>query len=278
MIYTMGWTMYIIAHGGVGSSRELDERVNAAVKEGLADDAFQTVVGVVSALEDDPVFNAGTGSRIRLDGKIQMDAAVMYKGDIGAVAAIESVKNPIKVAAKVYETPYVLLVSQGALEYARSKGFSAHDPSTEARRKELSRMHAKLHENQELHDIYKGVDGGDTVGCVASHNGEYAAAVSTGGTSFSIKGRVGDSPLVGCGFYADEYGAVVTTGKGEDIIKRLSAYRCYSLIPEMGLQGACDMVVEDHIEGSSIGVIAVDKDGVASASSKQMSQASLCMD
>ncbi len=270
--------MYIIAHGGVGSSRELDDRVKAAVEKGVSDNAFRTVVGVVSALEDDPVFNAGTGSRIRLDGKIQMDAAIMYKGDIGAVAAIESVKNPIQVAAKVYETPYVLLVSRGALEYARNMGFDAHDPSTEARREELSRMHEKLHEHRVLHDIYKGVDGGDTVGCVACHNGEYAAAVSTGGTSFSIRGRVGDSPLVGCGFYAGEHGAVVTTGKGEDIIKRLSAYRCYSLIPEVGLQEACDKVVKDHIEGSSIGVIAVGKDGVASASSKQMSQASFCMD
>ncbi len=275
MVVMMGWTMYIIAHGGVGSSREFDERVMTAVKKGLAHGVFETVVGVVSALEDDPVFNAGTGSRIRLDGKIQMDAAVMYKGEIGAVAALESVKNPIRVAAAVYKTPYVLLVSQGALEYARNRGFPDHDPATEARKKELSEMYAKLQEHPELHDIYKGVDGGDTVGCAASHNGEYAAAVSTGGTSFSIKGRVGDSPLVGCGFYAGEEGAVVTTGKGEDLIKRLSAYRCYSLIPELGLQGACDRVVDEHISGSSIGVIAVGPDGCASASSKQMSQAVL---
>ncbi len=266
--------MKIIAHGGVGSPREVDKDVQRAIDNGLSDDIFDTVVGVVSAMEDDPIFNAGTGSRMRLDGSIQMDAAVMYKGNIGAVAAIESVKNPIQVAAAVYETPYVLLACSGATEYARSMGFSSHDPSTEKRKKELQDMHDKLHEHEELMDIYQSVDGGDTVGCVASHEGEYAAAVSTGGTNFCIRGRIGDSPLVGCGFYAGEHGAVVTTGKGEELIKKLSAYRCYLLIPEIGLQKACDRVVEEHTVGSSIGLIAVGKEGVASSSSKQMSQAS----
>ncbi len=267
--------MKVIAHGGVGSPREMDERVLAAVEIGSVDDVFETVIGVVSAMEDDFVFNAGTGSRMRLDGTIQMDAAVMYRGDIGAVAAIESVKNPIQVAAAVYDTPYVLLSGKGAMDYARSRGFSAHDPTTEKRRKELQEMQAKLHEHEELMEIYRGVDGGDTVGCVASHEGEYAAAVSTGGTNYCIKGRIGDSPLVGCGFYAGEHGAVVTTGKGEELIKKLSAYRCYLLIPELGLQGACEKVMEEHTDGASIGLIAVGEEGIASSSSKQMSRASI---
>lgn len=272
----MRLNMKVIAHGGVGSPREMDDDVLEAVKKGVVDeDVFATVVGVVSALEDDPVFNAGTGSRMRLDGSIQMDAAVMYKGEIGAVAVLERVKNPVQVAAKVYETPYVFLAGGGALEFARGKGFDDHDPSTDKRREELEKMRSELHEHEEFYEVYKGVDGGDTVGCVAEHDGEYAAAVSTGGTSYCITGRIGDSPLVGCGFYAGEYGAVVSTGKGEELIKKLSAYRCYSLIPELGLEEACEKVVEDHPEGASIGLIAVGEEGVYSASSKQMSQAEL---
>lgn len=272
---SIGAIMKIIAHGGVGSPREMDKNVQRAIDDGISDNIFETVVGVVSAMEDDPVFNAGTGSRIRLDGTVQMDAAVMYRGEIGAVACIESVKNPIKVAAAIHKTPYVMLSGEGARSYAQSIGSEEHDPRTEKRKKELEEMRSKLHEHEELMAIYRGVDGGDTVGCVASHGGEYAAAVSTGGTSFCIRGRVGDSPLVGCGFYAGEHGAVVTTGKGEELIKKLSAYRCYLLIPELGLKEACQRVVEEHTQGASIGVIAVGEEGIASASNKQMSQGSL---
>ncbi len=268
--------MNVIAHGGVGSPREMDDDVLKAVRKGVVDDdVFGTVIDVVCALEDDPIFNAGTGSRMRLDGSIQMDAAVMYGGEVGAVGCLEKVKNPVKVAAEVYKGPYVFLVGQDAERFARGMGFESYDPSTEKRGEELLKMQNKLGEHQELKKVYDMVDGGDTVGCVASLDGEYAAAVSTGGTSFCIRGRVGDSPLVGCGFYAGEHGAVVTTGKGEEIIKRLSAYRCYAGIPEYGLKGACEMVVEEFTDGASLGVIAVGEEGVASASSKQMSQASL---
>ncbi|MFO8109853.1 MAG: isoaspartyl peptidase/L-asparaginase [Thermoplasmata archaeon] len=269
--------MKIIAHGGVGSSRELDPHVMDAVKEGSrgAEDALSAVVGVVSKLEDEPMFNAGTGSRMRLDGSIQMDAAVMYRGEIGAVGALERVKNPVQVAAEIYRGPYVFLVGDDAKRFARGMGFETYDPSTEKRREELLKMQEKLNNHEDLKKIYDVVDGGDTVGCAASFNGEYAAAVSTGGTSYCIRGRIGDSPLVGCGFYAGERGAVITTGKGEEIIKDLTAYRCYELIPEYGLSGACEKMVEEFNKDVTIGVIAVGEEGTAAASSKDMSQSNL---
>lgn len=267
--------MYVIAHGGVGTSNKLDERVMKAIEAGVREDVFQTVIHVVSAMEDDPVFNAGTGSRIKLDGTIQMDAAVMFKGEVGAVAALENVKNPVQVAGELHETPYVMLAGKGALDFARSRGYEYYDPTTREREEELKNMHAKLEQHEELHKIYMGVTGSDTVGCVAYDGDDYAAAVSTGGTSFCIKGRVGDSPLIGCGFYAGEHGAVVTTGKGEDLIKTLSAYRCYNKILKLGAQGACDELIKEHRYSSSIGVIAMGEKGMGYASNKQMSIASL---
>ncbi len=269
--------MKLMAHGGVGSPRELDRHVRMAVEKGCSDpvDALEAVVGVVSELEDDPVFNAGTGSRMRLDGSIQMDAAVMFRGNMGAVGGIERVRNPVRVAAEVYKGPYVFLVGGGARRFARGMGFVSYDTSTEKRREELLEMQEKISNDEELRRMYHMVDGGDTVGCVASLGGEYAAAVSTGGTSYCIRGRIGDSPLVGCGFYAGEHGAVVTTGKGEEIIKNIAAYRCYEYMKEYGISGACQKVVEDFPKGISVGVIAVGEEGTASASSKEMSQWSL---
>lgn len=275
--------MRVLAHGGVGSPRDMDENVKEAVEKGIDgnENALDIVIGVVKELENDPVFNAGTGSRIRIDGSIQMDAAVMFKGDIGAVSAIERVKNPVGIAKEIYDSPFVMLTGNDSTIFARDLGYSEHDPSTEKRREEYEKMKKKLEDSggsdrlKMIRDFYDKVDGGDTVGCVAEVEGKYAAAVSTGGTSYCIRGRVGDSPLVGCGFYAGENGAVVTTGKGEEIIKRLSAKRCYDLIPEYGLKEACEMVVEEYPEDITFGVIAVGEEEMISADNREMARYAL---
>ncbi len=272
--------MRVLAHGGVGSPREMDENVKKTVEKGIVDksNALEVVIGVVKELEDDPVFNAGTGSRIRLDGSVQMDAAVMFSGEIGAVSAIEKVRNPVKIAKEIYDSPFVMLTGVDSTNFARDLGYKEHDPVTEKRMEEFKEMKEKLEETggserlKRIREFYDQVDGGDTVGCVAEVDGEYAAAVSTGGTSYCMRGRVGDSPLVGCGFYAGKRGAVVTTGKGEEIIKRMSAKRCYDLLLEHDIKDACEMVVEEYPEEISIGVIAVSDDGIASADNRDMSQ------
>ena len=275
--------MFLIAHGGVGSSRDMDENVEAAVEKGYSEgmDVFEAVIGVVKELENDPVFNAGKGSRMRLDGSIQMDAAVMYDGEIGSVACIEDVKNPVEVALEVYDSPFVMLAGKDAKEFSEDMGYEDFDPSTEKRKKELEEMKEKLagtdgkERVQKMREFYERVDGGDTVGCVAFKDGEAAAAVSTGGTSYCMRGRVGDSPIVGSGFYVGENGAVVSTGKGEEIIRDMSAKKCHDLIYELGLQEACDKVVEEFDDDMSLGLIAVNEEGIGTDNNRTMSQAKI---
>src|SRR5687767_14358316 len=126
-----------IAHGGVGSGPELSDGPRAAVDAALAvleagGDPLDAAVAGVVVMEDDPRFNAGTGSKVRLDGKtVQMDAAVMDSGGrFGAVAVIEDVKNPVLVARAVAETPHRLIAGDGAQRFARALGHGPHDPTT----------------------------------------------------------------------------------------------------------------------------------------------------
>ncbi len=271
--------MQIIAHGGVGGTREQDGCVEEALEKGSkgTETPLEAVVGVVRELEDDPIFNAGTGSRIRLDGTIQMDAAVMTPEDIGSIAAVERVRNPILVALEVYHSPYVFLAGADVTRFARKLGYEDYDPSTEKREKELAEMKNKLKgDDKELDDLrnfYRKVGFGDTVGCVAAEDGNYAAAVSTGGTDYCIRGRVGDSPVPGAGFFVGEHGAVVTTGKGEEIIKRMTAIRCHDMIPEYGIKEACRIGVENLPEDTTLGIIAVGEEGPWADSSREMPQA-----
>lgn len=269
--------MFVIAHGGTSSPRELDDNVKKAVENGVGgESALDVARDVVVGLEDDENFNAGTGSRFRMDGSIQMDAALMT-GDheIGAVSALEKVKNPVKVAEEVYDSPFMMMTGQDVTEFARKKGYQEWDVETEKRREQLKEMRKKLDEKEEYRKFFEELEGSDTVGCVVFCEEEFAAAVSTGGTSFCPRGRVGDSPLVGCGFYAGEYGAVVTTGKGEEIIKKVTAKRCYDLMGEYGLKEACEIAVDEYPDDVSIGLVAVNDEGVASASNREMARYSL---
>lgn len=211
----------IIVHGGAGRVRieELPQRLKGCKEAALAGwrilkqggSALDAAEAAVVVLEDNPLFNAGTGSTLNSSGEVEMDAAVM-DGEtlsVGGVAAVRGIKNPIKLARRVMEDGrHVLLAGEGARLFAREIGFPGCSPEAlivEAERKRWEQEHG-------------------TVGCVALDNrGKIAVGTSTGGIFNKLPGRVGDSALPGCGTYADEYGGISCTGQGEAIIRIVMA-------------------------------------------------------
>jgi L-asparaginase/beta-aspartyl-peptidase (threonine type) len=269
----------VLTHGGVGSDPDLKDGCELAARVGLklmmeGAGALEAVVAAACALEDDGRFNAGSGSSLRLDGKtIEMDAAVMdSSGRLGAVAAIEGVKNPILVAREVIDTPHVLLCGQGAREFARKRGFKEFSwvsPRAKARYEEIKVAISRgdlpgwkdfdLKGNWNFQVQYSEVFPSDTIGAVAiDPKGNLAVANSTGGASPMLKGRVGDSCLIGCGFYAGPSGAVATTGIGEEIIKRTLAKLVYDRIAGgMPVPEACQDLLTIFPKDIPIGIIAI---------------------
>ncbi|MDA8054735.1 MAG: isoaspartyl peptidase/L-asparaginase [Thermoplasmatales archaeon] len=220
----------IVLHGGVGNSsgsvEALEKYATLSLNEKTPLDA---VVAAVTYMEDDPNFNAGTGSAMRLDGSIQMDASCMMNGSFGAVINIESVKNPVKVARDVMkQTNHCILSGDGAVTFARKMGYPFYDPSTDKSRKKLE----KLKEIAAKDDRYRFSRevATDTVGAVADFNGVVASALSTGGNGKipMLRGRVGDTPIPGAGILVmDEFG-IAATGGGEEIIRKMLSYRLFS--------------------------------------------------
>jgi len=207
----------IIVHGGAGPIKDdsLPARLEGCRAAAFAGwqllkaggPALVAVEAAVVELEDNPLFNAGTGSTLNTLGKVEMDAAIM-EGDslrAGAVAALTGIKNPIKLARRVLEDGrHVMLAGDGALLFAREIEFPECSPESLIVERERTRWESKH----------------GTVGCVAfDANGKLAVATSTGGTFNKLPGRVGDSPLIGCGTYANDFAAVSCTGHGEAIIR-----------------------------------------------------------
>jgi len=238
--------------------------------------AIDAVTEAIVALEDDPRMNAGTGSRLRIDGRAQMDASIMSDDlECGAVAAIEYVKNPILVARKVLETPHVLLVGPDAVRFARKMGFRKYDPVTAeslARWKDsLEKIRTgDLPPHARKWKAFRELAG--TVGCVARDGaGRYSSGSSTGGTAFMMPGRVGDSPIVGAGIYCGPAGAVSVTGHGEEIIRQVLSKFVYDRIAEgRRTQTACDAGLRLFKKSVPIGIIAVGKDGPGEACNRAM--------
>jgi len=254
----------IAVHGGAGDWNELvhDKAragVSAAAAQGgmiLAEGggALDAVTAAVKVLEDDPLFNAGTGSVLNRDGEVEMDAAVMTGHDLGfgAVAAIRRVRNPVLVARRVMENSgHALLVSQGAVRFARTQGFGDYDPVTAEARLAFQRLQG---------DARLG-----TVGAVAVDSaGRLAVATSTGGTLMKLPGRVGDTPLPGAGTYATREAAVSATGKGELTMRVLAAKSICDLVAAgVSLQEAQSQVLESmqRTVGADAGFIGVGRDG-----------------
>jgi beta-aspartyl-peptidase (threonine type) len=181
-------------------------------------DAVETTIRV---LEGSGFFNAGTGARLQLDGARRMDASLMEGSALraGAVAGIEQVRHPISAARLVMDkTAHVLLIGGHATRFARHFNLRRQPPPKKGDR---TPSLAKIDSQRHTLRLYKQLMALGTVGAVAlDRSGTVAAGASTGGIPFMLPGRVGDSPLIGCGVYADNYaGAVSMTGLGESIIR-----------------------------------------------------------
>ncbi len=182
--------------------------------------ALDAVEAAVVVMEDDDTFDAGRGSFLNADGRVQMDALIMDGATLraGGVGCVERVRNAIRAARAVLEeSPHVYLVGEGAERFAAQHGIALCDNAELVIPREVERLRqAKSPQSQKTPDEFAG----DTVGAVAlDAKGNLAAATSTGGTLNKAPGRVGDSSLIGCGCYADESAAVSATGWGEPVMK-----------------------------------------------------------
>jgi beta-aspartyl-peptidase (threonine type) len=185
------------------------------------------------ALEDDPVFDAGYGSHLNLDGRVECDAIVMNGATLraGAASTLQRVKNPIRVARAILEKcPHMMLVGEGAERFAKEQGIAPCDPEDLISEAEQEAW-LKCRNDKHAAEHHRGHEQG-TVGAVAlDKEGNLFAATSTGGTCCKLPGRVGDSPLIGCGCYADsEAGGVSCTGYGEAIMKIVMAKTAVDLL------------------------------------------------
>jgi L-asparaginase / beta-aspartyl-peptidase len=251
----------LVVHGGAGNSKQNEDGCVAAASAGFrlltdGSDALTCAVHAVVALEDDERFNAGAGSIRRTDNcTIEADAAVMdTRGHLGAVACLRHIKNPVLVARRVAESDHWLLAGEGALQFARSYGAGEADLFASSPEPEAAAVAC------------------DTVGAVAlDSEGHFAVACSTGGSAPALPGRVGDTPIVGSGFYAGPAGAVAATGVGEHIVARMLARAVYeSLRNGVPVQEALDWGVAQIPGSLEVGLIAVTHSGAAIASNRPM--------
>ena len=249
----------IIVHGGaktiepgeVEPSRRGCERAvragQAVLEAGGA--ATAAVEAAIRVLEDDETFNAGFGSVVNHHGDVECDAAIMDGStlDVGAVAAVQGVAHPVSLAAALLPEQTVLLAGAGAVRFARERGVRlVHPADLVAPGKRESHI------------------GSDTVGCVALDTaGHLAAGTSTGGLAGKLPGRVGDSPLPGCGLYAEDgIGAVSVSGTGEEITRVALASHVMAALAEGSADAAAEAGLErlGKVEGRG-GVIVIDAQG-----------------
>ncbi len=270
-----------MTHCGAGSTDAVRDAAQAAVDAGMrvlrrGGTALKAVEEAVVVLEDDPRTNAGTGSAMRVDGTIQMDASIMdSRLRAGAVAAIEGVRNPIRVARRVMETPHILLAGSWATEFARKAGFAPYDPATDRARARREKVLGDLRAGRAPAWARKWLAfDHDTVGAVArDRKGRFAAANSTGGISLMLPGRVGDSPIVGAGLYAGPAGAVAVTGVGEEIVRRVLSKSVYDALRGRSAQRAAEAGLREFSKSVPIGIVAVSRTGAGEAANRNMAWA-----
>lgn len=255
----------LIVHGGAGPVPEAERAPRQAAVDRARDigwaeigkGALAAAVAAVRHMEDEPLLNAGIGATLNSDGVVELDAGVMEGAELraGGAACVRDVRHPIDLAVAVMQDGrHVLLAADGASRFARDHGLEMCDPSifiTDRKRQEL-------------------MQGADTVGAVARDaEGRLAVAVSTGGIKGKLPGRIGDSPIPGAGFYADDrFGAVCGTGQGEAFI-RLGLARVMVVELQHGMnaasvaRGAVDYLGEAlHASG---GVIVIPREGAPQA-------------
>lgn len=267
------WALAV--HGGAGIPRgSLSEErqrayrgsLEAALRSGVAilergGSSLDAVEGIIRVLEDDPLFNAGKGAVFSNAGLNELDASIMDGSTLacGGVAGVTTVKNPISLARLVMvRTSHVLLARDGAEQFAVEMDVERVEPSyffTQDRWDRLERIRSEAEKEP----------GGGTVGAVAlDRHGNLAAGTSTGGLTNKMYGRVGDSPIIGAGTYADNTTcAVSATGQGEEFIRHGVARTIASLMElrDLSLQEAAERVVHQRLQPDDGGVIAVDGKG-----------------
>lgn len=267
----------IVVHGGAGNvtpenipeeiqndyidvlSRALDTGFTILQSGGSSLDAVETAIRL---MEDSPLFNAGKGAVFTNKGKNELDASIMDGSTLnaGAVASVTDIRNPISAARAVMEqSDHVMLAGKGASRFAREKGLEIVDSSyfyTERR--------WKSHQQQQKKKI---VEKHSTVGCIAmDKNGNLAAGTSTGGMTNKMFGRIGDTPIIGAGNYANNKTcAVSATGHGEFFIRYTVAHDISALMEykNLSLAEAARQVIHEKLEpaGGKGGIIAIDKKG-----------------
>jgi len=265
----------LVIHGGAGTilkedmTPEKEQRYLKKLEEALTvgskilrngGSSLDAVTQTIMVMEDSPLFNAGKGAVFTAEGINEMDASIMDGRDLnaGAVAGVRHIKNPILAARMVMEeTNHVLLVGTGAEETAKKTGLEIVDSSyfyTENR----WNSYLKVKDIAEKHG---------TVGAVALDKyGNLSAATSTGGMTYKMKGRIGDSPIIGAGTYADNNTcAVSATGHGEYFIRNVVAYDISALMKYKGLslqQATAEVIMKKLKAQNADGcIVAVDKDG-----------------
>jgi L-asparaginase / beta-aspartyl-peptidase len=272
----------LIIHGGAGAlergklTPEQDRDTRAALAAALAagsaildkgGSSLDAVEAAIHILEDDPHFNAGRGAVFTYEGRNELDAAIMDGRDrrAGAVAGVTRTRHPVSLARKVMEaSPHVMLSREGADQFSVEQGLEQVEPSwfaTPERRRQLDEMKAKKLGWFDV-DLKYG-----TVGAVARDTaGHVAAATSTGGLTGKRWGRIGDSPMIGAGTYADDRAcAVSATGAGEFFIREGVAHEICARIrfkKEGAVQAATKVMAEVKALGGDGGVIVMGPDGV----------------
>ena len=231
--------------------------------------ALDAVVRAVTIMEDDETFDAGRGSFVNAVGDVELDASIMDGATLraGAVAAVRNVRNPVMLARKVMEeSEHILLVGEGAAQFAREHGIPLCSRDDLVTPRELARWRALQGGGVTTRDTFRR-SAGDTVGAVAlDGSGNIATATSTGGTPNKYPGRVGDSPLIGIGTYADSgVGGVSTTGWGESMIRVVMAKTAVDLIERHGGDASAAAVEAIHLLEQRVagygGVIALSSTG-----------------
>ncbi len=295
----------LVIHGGAGTIRKeyLSDSMEQVYKDKLTEaitaghvlleqggTAMEAVAATITILEDSPLFNAGKGAVFTHEGANELDASVMNGADLnaGAVAGVKRIKNPIMLAIEVMNnSPHVLLSREGAEEFATTRGMALTDPAyfytqgnydalrrmieeDEAKAKEKQATEDKSNPTSALRNYYNPIIDNakfGTVGCVAKDkNGNIAAGTSTGGMMNKRWNRIGDSPIVGAGTYANNNTCgVSSTGMGEYFIRRMVAYDISAMMEYGGktVDEASKNAIHEKIQGMDAfgGVIALDKDG-----------------
>ena len=232
---------------------------------GLSIDAVEAGVRVP---ESDPAnTSVGLGGMPDREGKVTLDACIMDpSGNCGGVAGLEYIENPISVARKVMtETPHVLLIGEGALLFAEEQGFKKKNLLTENTKKAWEDWKVKSKYNPIIN-----IENHDTIGLLAQdENGDISGACTTSGLAFKMRGRVGDSPIIGAGLFVDnEIGGATSTGMGEAIIKVAGSHLVVELMrqgyaPEEACKAAVERIIkkEPNYKNLQVGFLALRKDG-----------------